>query len=201
VGGVGSGKTVCAANLILQSALYRGFYPGGIYWMSPTSETDLSCEPLRKSSDVHMLGAYSDDKIMALFHELEEGVHEAREEGTEPLPSLLVLDDCVGQLSEHSPINAELLRHRHRYCGILVLSQLWRKLPTPIRSQASMAIFFGTRDDKETQKVRDSFDGHFGNAAALLKEATKNSRHDFLLITQGRLEPAAYRGMFMERLD
>nr|WP_281722912.1 ATPase/DNA packaging protein [Nitrosomonas nitrosa] len=199
-GGVGSGKTQAMLNLVLRSQQYRDFYPGGIYVFSPTAEHDDSTRPLRESSDVHLLGPYSDEKCMQLFKELEEAVDKAKEEGDEPLPSLLVMDDCVGDIKEYSQVATEVLRHRHRHCGVIILTQLWKGIPTKFRANASMVYLFKVRDDQEMKKIQEAMGSTFGNLSSLMARAHQEP-HDFLLLFQGRCpKTQAWRNFCQELL-
>lgn len=199
-GGVGSGKTQAAMNLIFQKKQYRDHYKGGIYVFSPTAEVDDSTRPLRESSDVTLLGQYTDEKCLALFEELDQAVKEAVDEGDTPLPSLLVLDDCVGDIKESSKVCGEVLRHRHRHCGVIILTQLWRGIPTKFRANASVLYLFKTRDDQELKKIQEALGSTFGNISALMSKAHKD-KHDFLLCLQGRCpKTQAWRNFCQELL-
>ena len=200
VGGVGSGKTTVALNL-LKIPMDKGGYRKAfnrIYVISPTAKYDDKWD--RLIDEVDRDGNYyrecNDETVGEIMEKLEQYNEEFKEEHPKQQPSsLVVIDDCVDSFSNRkkSKLYKLVLTLRHLKCSVWIMSQKLNSIPTLIRAQARCITFFPTLNRREEQTLIDEINVDDQTFQKLIHFAGTGDDHPFLHIKMGQGKPMFFR--------
>jgi len=166
VGQPGSGKTSLWNSLLLSHPTkknrtiprfyYRYF--DRIYLISPSMNT-LPLSKL-KLNDERMFMKYNDEILDGILEEEREG---------ENLNNVIVLDDCIRDLSKSKNLCRTILNRRHQTqnpdedgqagLSIWITSQKYNGLPLYLRANLSHLMVFQTKNRKELDALKDEVMG------------------------------------------
>lgn len=109
-----------------------------------------------------------------------------------PPRSTICLDDSMGSpiiSSSNSKQGKEavrwFIRHRHSYCNVFIMSQHFRAISKPIRSNTNMVLLFPSKDRSVLKSIFDEFSPLFKGKMENYEEALDlldNHAHNFLLM-------------------
>ena len=109
-----------------------------------------------------------------------------------PPRSVLVLDDSMGSpliSSSNSKQGKEavrwFIRHRHSYCNVFILSQHFKGISKPIRSNTNMVLLFPSKDRSVLRSIFDEFSPLFKGKMENYEEALDlldDHPHSFLFM-------------------
>jgi len=109
-----------------------------------------------------------------------------------PPRSVLVIDDSMGSpliSSSNSKQGKEairwFIRHRHSYCNVFILSQHFRGISKPIRSNTNMVLLFPSKDRSVLKSIFDEFSPLFKGKLENYEESLDlldNNAHSFLFM-------------------
>ena len=162
VGAPASGKTSLWNSLLLShptkknKTIPRFYYRffDHIHLISPSLNT-LPLEKLKLNEErCHM--KYNDDILEDILEEEKEA---------ENLNNVIILDDCIRDLSKSKNLCRTILNRRHQTqnkeqegqagLSILITSQKYNGLPLYLRANMSHLIVFATKNKKELDALRD----------------------------------------------
>lgn len=109
-----------------------------------------------------------------------------------PPRSSLCIDDSMGSpliSSSNSKQGKEavkwFIRHRHSYCNVFILSQHFRGISKPIRSNTNMVLLWASKDRAVLKSIFDEFSPLFKNKLENYEEAlqlVESKPHQFLFM-------------------
>lgn len=171
----GSGKTNFLVNLFYHENLLKDVFQGGTYMISPTANNDLTAKTIVDNFDL-VETQYSEEMVEQLYHMIMDTPKEDRDY------SVLLLDDCLGQIKMNSFMNkwASAVRHLR---NLLVFSlQACKGIPPTIRSNISHTIVFYQPSSKQLSDLVElhSMMGGEDNFLKAYEEAT-SAKYGFLL--------------------
>ena len=163
----GSGKSNFISNLLLRDDFFKDLFVGGLYIISPTIENDLTSAHLKKYADFTST-EYSEELVGAIFNNILEQDKDERE------LSCLLLDDCLGQIKQHSICNRIASTCRHNKQVVIFSLQALKGLPPTIRSNVSHSIIFYQPSTKQLNDIVELHSNMGGEDTfkALYEEAT-----------------------------
>ena len=171
----GSGKSNFLVNLFYHENLFKDVFQGGTYLISPTANNDLTSKTIVDNFDL-VETQYSEEMVEQLYRMIMDTPKEDRDY------SVLVLDDCLGQIKMNSFMNkwASAVRHLR---NLLVFSlQACKGIPPTIRSNISHTIVFYQPSSKQLSDLVElhSMMGGEENFLRAYEEAT-SAKYGFLL--------------------
>ena len=162
VGQPGSGKTSLWNSLLLSHPtkknktiprMYYRFFDH-VWLISPSMNT-LPLSKL-KLKDERMFMKYNDDILDEILEEEREG---------ENLNNVIILDDCIRDLSKSKNLCRTILNRRHQTqnndedgqsgLSIMITSQKYNGLPLYLRANISHIMVFQTKNRKELDALKD----------------------------------------------
>ena len=171
----GSGKSNMVSNLLLREELLKDMFLGGLYIISPTIDNDLTSVHLKKYADFTST-QFSETLVEAIFDNIMTIPNDERE------LSCLLLDDCLGQIKQHSFMNrwASTVRHLRNLC--IFSLQALKGLPPTVRSNVSHTITFYQPSTKQLNDIVELHSNMGGeeNFRKCYEEAT-GQKYGFLL--------------------
>ena len=202
IGGVGSGKTSLALNLLKIKKEDGGFRKAynKIYVVSPTAKYDNDKWD-KLIQEVDESGNYyqecNDETIGDIIEKLEEYNEEWKEEhkkGEKP-SSLVIIDDCVDAFSKRqkNKLNKLVLTLRHLKTSVWIMSQKLNAVPQLIRAQARCISFFPTLNRREEETLINEINIDDGLFKRLIGFAGVGDDHPFLHIKIGEGKPQFFR--------
>jgi hypothetical protein len=109
-----------------------------------------------------------------------------------PPRSTLIIDDSMGSpliSSSNSKQGKEaikfFIRHRHAYCNVFLLSQHFRGISKPIRSNTNMVLLWASKDRSVLKSIFDEFSPLFKGKMENYEEAlqlVESKPHQFLFM-------------------
>ena len=109
-----------------------------------------------------------------------------------PARAVLVIDDSMGSpliSSSNSKQGKEairwFIRHRHSYCNVFILSQHFRGISKPIRSNTNMVLLFPSKDRSVLKSIFDEFSPLFKGKIENYEESLDlldDNPHSFLFM-------------------
>jgi len=152
VGGMGSGKGNLMSNWFLRPEMMGGMFNGGFYFISPTAHNDLTNVHMVREADM-VETQYSDPLMEGIYDNIMSVPTEDRE------LSLIILDDVLGAIKQHSAMNRITSTVRHMKSLLVYSLQSIKSagLPPAIRSNISMTVLFYT---SSTKQLNDMIDMH-----------------------------------------
>lgn len=201
VGGVGSGKTSLALNLLRINQEDGGFRKkfNRIYVISPTARYDMD-KWGRLLDEVDAEGNYytecNDDTIEDIIDKLEEYNEEWALSKKKGKPSsLVIIDDCVDAFSrrQKNKLNKLVLTLRHLKTSVWIMTQKLNAVPQLIRAQARCISFFPTLNRREEETLINEINIDDGMFKKLIEFAGSGDDHPFLHIKIGDGKPQFFR--------
>ena len=152
-GKAGSGKTTLILNLLCKRGKNYNRKFDRVYIFSPSLIT-LKDDPFSELPD--------DQKFSELDEEtLENVLEEIRDSGDKVL---FIMDDVVNDIRKSSRLQTimnRILMNRRHLAGqggsvsVILTTQVYNKIPIPIRKNASHIILFNTKNKKEIENIFD----------------------------------------------
>lgn len=202
IGGVGSGKTSLALNLLKIKKEDGGFRKAfnRIYVVSPTAKYDDKWDKLIQEVDEE--GNYyqecNDETIGEIIDKLEEynedWKNDKKKKDTKP-SSLVIIDDCVDSFSKRqkNKLNKLILTLRHLKTSVWIMSQKLNAVPQLIRAQARCISFFPTLNRREEETLINEINIDEGLFKKLIGFAGDGDDHPFLHVKLGEGKPQFFR--------
>jgi len=177
-GSVRSGKSTLLMNLIYNDQFYKDIFDKVIL-ISPTCENDKTLHYMNEDDDIIKIcdGLDAIDDILKSIVKIQK---DELKKG-DGMNTLLILDDMLGYIKQHSYLSNLCTRYRHFKISLIITTQSFRAIPNVVRTNASFYIIFTTQNDKELQKLDDEFGGLIPNFKSLFKMAT-DDMYNFLYI-------------------
>jgi hypothetical protein len=217
IGGVGSGKTSLALNLLKIKKEDGGFRKAynRIYVVSPTAKYDdkwdkliqevddegnyyQSCDDETIGEIIEKLEAYNEE-----FAEEQEKKKKKKGEAVEKPSSLVIIDDCVDSFSKRqkNKLNKLILTLRHLKTSVWIMSQKLNAIPQLIRAQARCISFFPTLNRREEETLINEINIDDTLFKRLIGFAGVGDDHPFLHIKIGEGKPQFFRKYDRIQLD
>jgi hypothetical protein len=202
IGGVGSGKTSLALNLLKISKDEGGYRKvfNRIYVVSPTAKYDPKWDKLIQEVDEE--GNYynecNDETIGEIIEKLEEYnenfMENPKNKGLKP-NSLVIIDDCVDAFSkkQKNKLNKLILTLRHLKTSVWIMSQKLNAIPQLIRAQARAVSFFPTLNRREEETLINEINIDDSLFKRLIDFAGNGDDHPFLHVLIGDGKPRFFR--------
>ena len=202
IGGVGSGKTSLALNLLKIKKEDGGFRKAfnKIYVVSPTAKYDDKWDKLIQEVDED--GNYytecNDEVIGEIIDKLEEFNEEFKDDDKnkgKKSNSLIIIDDCVDAFSKRqkNKLNKLILTLRHLKTSVWIMSQKLNAVPQLIRAQARCISFFPTLNRREEETLINEINIDDSLFKRLIGFAGDGDDHPFLHIKLGEGKPQFFR--------
>ena len=199
IGGIGSGKTTVALNLLKISSDHGGFRKvyNNIFVVSPTAKYDSKWDKLIDEVDEE--GKYyrecTDDVIGEIMEKIESFNEEYKEDHKKPPSNLVIIDDCVDSFSskKKSKLYKLVLTLRHLKTTVFIMSQKLNAIPTLIRAQARCISFFPTLNRREEQTFINEINIDDALFKRLIDFAGNGFDHPFLHVKLGQGKPIFFR--------
>tara|TARA_R110002110_G_scaffold384948_1_gene596536 strand:+ start:179 stop:1021 length:843 start_codon:yes stop_codon:yes gene_type:complete len=153
-GGMGSGKGNLLSNWLLREDFLKDMFDGGLYFISPTAENDLTNVHLVREADM-VETEYSDSLMEGIYNNIMN--QDSEDRGL----SCIVLDDCLGSIKQHSIMNKITSTVRHMKTLLIYSLQACKGLPPTVRSNISMTVVFYTPSAKQMEDLT-SMHSHMG---------------------------------------
>lgn len=131
----GSGKSNVISNWLLSDSYFKDLFDAGLYYISPTAESDLTSVHLRKYADF-VETQYSEALLGGIFDNIMSIPAGDR------AMSCILLDDCLGSIKQHSIMNKVCSAVRHMKSIIIFSLQAVKGLPPSIRSCVTTSVIF-----------------------------------------------------------
>lgn len=150
----GAGKTTLTMNLLQSKDAYRKRFEN-IFLISPTARSDTKLKKLVKELEED--GKYHDTFSEDLIEAILEMIKADNDENEKKNKHLIILDDCILDLSKKrsSILNKLVITARHNNITLLILTQKYNCIPTLIRSNADLITFFNSLNKKEIQTLQE----------------------------------------------
>ena len=169
IGAVKSGKTVLMQNIVLR--FYEECFDI-VYVISPSVFNDPSARFMLERYPDTCFSEYSDELIDRILNYQMSFVSK----GQSPPDICLVIDDFTG-INSNSKIFHLATRYRHYGIRLLMFaSQVFRCLPTSVRTNTSTVLISRTPNAKELEKLSEEYGPLCGGDAKFMElyhEATK----------------------------
>ena len=118
-----SGKTTLLINIIKK--FYDDMFDGGIFYVSPTIDSDRTLSAIRDEEDIRFIKEYNDDIIERIIDNIPDNPDKRRD-------TLIILDDLTAELRPGAKIFKEWLTLRHKDLSILGVSHKFNEFIPPI---------------------------------------------------------------------
>ena len=202
IGGVGSGKTSLALNLLKIKKEDGGFRKAfnKIYVVSPTAKYDDKWDKLIQEVDED--GNYytecNDEVIGEIIDKLEEYNEEFKSDPKnkdKKSSSLVIIDDCVDAFSKRqkNKLNKLILTLRHLKTSVWIMSQKLNAVPQLIRAQARCISFFPTLNRREEETLINEINIDDKMFKKLIDFTGNGDDHPFLHCKLGEGKPQFFR--------
>ena len=113
------------------------------------------------------------------FDELEEIIKTL----TPDKNNLFIFDDCISSIKKNCDIFLKLIyNRRHLHISIILVSQVYNKIPAEIRKCASSIYFFKNHNKKEMDTIWEDFISISRDDFKFICNTVFKHAHDFLLI-------------------
>ena len=169
-GGPGSGKTCFFLNLINKKSkhtLYKKF--DKIYIFSNSLHTI--------GEKIHL----PEDRLQNGIGNLEAVIEEIKQLDDRVL---FVFDDVISSIKDNAVFMELLFNRRHIGGGvsIVILTQVWNKLPLALRKVATEVVLFNTSNKKEFTSIFDDFVNIKRESFDAIIKYTFDKKHSFLFL-------------------
>jgi len=180
----GSGKTSLILNCLCKRGKMLNKKMDRIYLFSPSLST-MKENPFEELDE--------DQVYQELTEEILEGVLESIADCGEKI--LFIIDDCVNDLRKSPNLQrliCKIIMNRRHLCGsggsvsIIMTTQIYNKIPAPVRKCADFLSIYSTKNKKELMNL-------FDEVITIPKEEffdilnfTFKKKHDFLYLDVGK---------------
>jgi len=176
----GSGKTCLILNLICKRGKMYNKKFDRIYLFSPSLST-MKSNPFEELDE--------DQVYTELNEEILEHVLESINDSGEKI--LFLIDDCVNDLRKSPKLQrlmCKILMNRRHLCGsggavsVIMTTQVYNKIPAPIRKTASHISIYSTKNKKELMNLFDEVITIPKEDFFNILNYTFKKKHDFLYL-------------------
>tara|TARA_R110001606_G_scaffold158887_2_gene302764 strand:- start:1069 stop:1821 length:753 start_codon:yes stop_codon:yes gene_type:complete len=176
----GSGKTSKILNLLCKRGKMYNKKFDRIFLFSPSLST-MKENPFEELDE--------DQVYTELNEEIMENVLEVIAESGEKI--LFVIDDCVNDIKKSPKLQrlmCKILMNRRHLCGyggsvsVIMTTQVYNKIPAPIRKTASHISVYQTKNKKELETIFDELITIPKQDFFDILNFTFKKRHDFLYL-------------------
>ena len=149
----GSGKTTLILNLICKRGKMYNKKFDKIFLFSPSLAT-MKDNPFEELPEEQVYSELSEDILDAVLEDIEETGEKV----------LLLIDDCVNDIKKSASLQrkmCKILMNRRHLCGsggsvsVILTTQVYNKIPAPIRKTASHICVYHTKNKKELETIFD----------------------------------------------
>jgi len=179
-GKAGSGKTTLILNLLCKRGKNYNRKFDRVYIFSPSLNT-LKEDPFSEIPE--------EQKFLELDEEILEAVLEDIKDSGDKV--LLLMDDVVNDIRKSSKLQTimnRILMNRRHLCGlggsvsVILTTQVYNKIPVPIRKNASHIVLYNTKNKKEIDNIFDGLILIPKNDFYEIMKHTFQKKKDFLYI-------------------
>jgi hypothetical protein len=152
-GKAGSGKTTLILNLLCKRGKNYNRKFDRVFIFSPSLNT-LKEDPFSEIPE--------EQKFLELDEDILEAVLEDIKDSGEKI--LLLMDDVVNDIKKSPKLQTQMnriLMNRRHLCGlggsvsVILTTQVYNKIPVPIRKNASHIVLYNTKNKKEIDNIFD----------------------------------------------
>lgn len=176
----GSGKTSLILNCLCKRGKMLNRKFDRIYLWSPSLST-MKSNPFEELGKDQVFSELTEDNLL--------GVLDAIDSCGEKI--LFLIDDCVNDLrksTELQRIMSKIIMNRRHLCGadgsvsIIMTSQIYNKIPAPIRKCADFVSIYSTKNKRELMNLYDEMIPIPKDEFFNILNFTFKKKHDFLFI-------------------
>ena len=191
----GGGKSSLLGNLLLKEDGYKGdFMPENVFIFSGSLAGDVKMKVITRELDIEPENQFSDyneealegiyDYLVSRFNDLvDEGVKDKKE-----LNSLIILDDLAySNAFKDSGKNDQIKRiffNGRKFCiSIIIISQKYTSVSTPLRENLS-GLIIGGSSNKQIELVAGDHNylkGGYNSFRRMFLDATKEPYHNLII--------------------
>lgn len=188
IGSTGQGKTNLILNMILRNKMYGYLsYYKKIYILSPSACIDNSFAIVNeyiddrsnkknsKLASIELIPEYNNEILEDIIEEIKEDKERGR--------TLILLDDCMNELSSNiKQVQTLFSRGRHYKISVWVSTQSYKKINKVLRTNSNDIIIFGDSSKRELSDLYEEFGtGSFEEFFEMYQKATEQ-QYSFLQI-------------------
>ena len=149
----GSGKTTLILNLICKRGKMYNKKFDKIFLFSPSLAT-MKDDPFEALPDEQKYTELNEDILETILTEIDGSGEKI----------LLLIDDCVNDMKKSPSLQrllCKILMNRRHLCGsggsvsVIITTQVYNKIPAPIRKTASHMCIYHTKNKKELETIFD----------------------------------------------
>lgn len=145
-----SGKTNLLVDSLLDKKKYKGVFDDVYIW-SQSYFLDPKWKKIKVDKD-RVFTSWNEKECRTIMDECEE---EAEEDKTKHV--LFIFDDMIDakimNVQRMGCIESIAVRGRHSRISIIIISQMYMKLSTPIRNNTTNLVIFRIRNNDELKKI------------------------------------------------
>lgn len=163
IGSTGQGKTNLILNMILRNKMYGYLsYYKKIYILSPSACVDNSFDIVNeyiddrsnkkksKLASIELIPEYNNEILEDIIEEIKEDTDRER--------TLILLDDCMNELSSNiKQVQTLFSRGRHYKISVWISTQSYKKIPKVLRTNSNDIIIFGDSSKRELSDLYEEF--------------------------------------------
>lgn len=149
----GSGKTTLILNLIAKRCKNYNQKFDRVYIFSPSFAT-LKDNPFEDIPEEQMFTELNNDDLENILEDINDTGDKV----------LFIIDDCVNDIKKSAALQRTLskilMNRRHLAgaggsCSVMLTTQVYNKIPAPIRKTASHIFLYHTRNKRELESIFD----------------------------------------------
>jgi hypothetical protein len=203
---IGSGKSVMLARLLHD--VYPQYFKR-VYFCSANilvnddsglkEIKDLAYRNQFRLAQERMYTTFNDSIMEEILKDIKECKKEMKEQEKKDYNEddyhFLIVADDVSQsfLPIKSLIVKTILKTRHLKLSLIITTQRYRNISTPIRGQITKFVCFQTQNKFEVEAIAESCDMDFEQFKKIFEYCTKNQAHSFLYIDSAKNPPVFYK--------
>lgn len=175
-----TGKSNLIVNMIYNN--YEKSFDNIIY-ISPNVYNDNTlAENVAKDENIMKIDDISDlNSTLEAIIKIMKDQRTSHDEDDKKKHTLLILDDCLGELRKGKQLQKLLSKYRHYHISVIITTQGFKAVDNICRSCATGYIIFKNGNNKELKMMNDEFSGSFPNFMVLYEEATRKKYHFLFL--------------------
>lgn len=182
-----SGKTNMVVDLLLDKNKFRGVFDDAYIW-SQTFKLDAKWKRI-KIDEEHVFTTWNEAECREIMDEVEEEVEENPKHHT-----LFIFDDMIDAkiMNTHrlGAIESCAVRGRHSNISVIIISQQYMSLSTPIRNNITNLIVFRIRNSDELRKItRENQEGLSIDEFFKIYDFATNDPFNFLHVNNQESHP------------
>jgi len=146
----GSGKSNFLVNLFLQENLLKDVFDGGLYFISPSAESDLTSEALCDYADF-VETEMTEELLAGIYQNIMSVPKEERQ------LSCIIFDDCMGSraMRQHTLLNKMIAQNRHMKTLFVFSTQSVKSINPNLRSCCSHSLIFYQPSQKQMADITE----------------------------------------------